>query len=89
MRIHRPSVLVLLALLGVIIWWFYFQRQSARLLDQIHEGMTQSQVASLIGPPKLKLPHQQGEEWHYSSLRFPDMSVYFGTNALVRHVAYK
>jgi hypothetical protein len=73
MRIHRPSVLVLLALLGGTIWWFHFQRQSARLLDQIHEGMTQRQVEALIGPAKLKLQHQEGEEWHYSSLRFPDM----------------
>jgi outer membrane protein assembly factor BamE (lipoprotein component of BamABCDE complex) len=89
MRIHRPSVLVLLALLAVIICWFHFQRQSAGLLAQIHEGMTQLQVEGLIGPPKLKLSHQEGEEWHYSSLRFPDMSVYFDTNAVVRHLAYK
>lgn len=86
MRIHRPTVLVLVALLGVVIWW---QGQSARSLKQIHEGMTQGQVETLIGPPKLKIPHQEGDEWHYSSLRFPDMSVYFDTNALVRHIADK
>ncbi len=89
MRVHRPSVSVLLALLGVVVWWFHFHGQSARLLNQIHDGMTQRQVETLIGPPKLKPSHQEGEEWHDSSLRFPDSSVYFDTNALVRHVAYK
>ncbi len=89
MRVYRPGALVLLVVLGIIIWWFYFQGRSARLLDQIREGMPQSQVENLIGPPKLKIAHREGVEWHYSSLRFPDMSVYFDTNALVRHVAYK
>lgn len=86
---HRSSVLVLLALLALAIWWFHFEGQGARLLHQIRKGMTQSQVESLIGPPKLKHLDEQGEEWHYSSLRYPDMSVYFDTNGLVRHVASK
>jgi len=89
MRIHRPSVLALLVFLVMVIWWFHFQGQSARLRDQIQKGMTQSQVESLIGPPKLKRFDKQGEEWHYSSLRFPDISVLFDTNALVRNVVEK
>jgi outer membrane protein assembly factor BamE (lipoprotein component of BamABCDE complex) len=89
MRIHRPSLLALLVLAGLLVWWYHFQGQNARVFHQIRIGMTQTQVKTLIGSPQVKIVDERGEEWHYSSLRFPDMSVYFDTNALVRAVGIK
>jgi len=85
MRIHKPSVVVVLL---VLAFWWYFGPPSGKL-KQIHLGMSQSEVKGLLGSPQKIYREPQGEQWHYSSLRLPDVMVYFDTNAVVRHVAEK
>lgn len=89
MRANRiVSGLALLGLVMLASFWFRFQVQSAKMRAQII-GMSRTQVQSFLGPPLKSRVDEQGERWHYSSLRFPDMEVLFSTNGIAVAVAEK
>ncbi len=81
--------LVLCAILALFFFWYHFQAQNGKTLGRLRVGMSRNEVKSLLGPPRRIQPEEPGERWDYSSLRFPDVRVWFDTNGIVYNFGSK
>ena len=79
------AVLVTVSIAMFLLW--YSMTWSERFLGPVHDGMTQSQVRSLVGSPLRSVTRTNATDaWYYDRWWSSDAVVYFDTNGVVSAV---
>jgi outer membrane protein assembly factor BamE (lipoprotein component of BamABCDE complex) len=80
----KISIALLVTVSAAMFLLWYSMTWSERLLNPIHEGMTQDQVRSLVGSP-LRIINRTNatDAWYYDRWWSSDAVIYFDTNQVV------
>jgi outer membrane protein assembly factor BamE (lipoprotein component of BamABCDE complex) len=80
----KISIALLVTVSAAVFLLWHSMTWSERLLNPIHEGMTQTQVRSLVGSP-LRIDNRTNatDAWYYDRWWSSDAVVYFDTNRIV------